>query len=78
MVRPPTRYGAFDAVKGASRGFSVNLANAAGNAVIADGHAVGTIVNDDQARAKRAHAHPLRRTFDVHSGKKQSAKMRRR
>jgi Calx-beta domain len=30
--------------------FTVNLSNAIGNATIADGHAVGTIVNDDRKR----------------------------
>jgi DNA-binding transcriptional ArsR family regulator len=37
--------------------FAVNLANAAGNATIADAQAVGTIVNDDRkpARHKRTH-----------------------
>jgi hypothetical protein len=34
--------------------FTVNLANAAGNATIANGHALGTIVNDDRKHAKRA------------------------
>jgi hypothetical protein len=32
--------------------FAVDLARATGNAAIADGHAVGTIVDDDRARAK--------------------------
>jgi hypothetical protein len=32
--------------------FSVNLSNTAGNATIADGHAVGTIANDDRRHAR--------------------------
>ena len=35
--------------------FNLNLKNATGNATIADGHAVGTIVNDD-----RKHGHNFR------------------
>jgi Calx-beta domain-containing protein/WD40 repeat protein len=39
-----------DTIKEANESFSVNLTNVAGNATIADGHAVGTIVNDDRKR----------------------------
>jgi hypothetical protein len=35
--------------------FSINLANATGNAGISDGHAVGTIVNDDRRHARHGH-----------------------
>jgi C4-type Zn-finger protein len=40
-----------DTAREANETFTVNLANAAGNATIADGHAVGTILNDDRKRA---------------------------
>src|SRR4029450_7597360 len=33
--------------------FSVNLSNAAGNATLADGHATGTIANDDRRHGGR-------------------------
>jgi hypothetical protein len=41
-----------DTTKEANETFTVNLANASGNATIADGHALGTIVNDDRKPAK--------------------------
>jgi hypothetical protein len=40
-----------DTRKESNEAFTVNLANAIGNATIADGHAIGTIVNDDRNRA---------------------------
>jgi hypothetical protein len=40
-----------DTRKEANETFTVNLASAIGNATIADGHAIGTIVNDDRNRA---------------------------
>jgi Calx-beta domain len=39
-----------DTTKEPNETFNVNLANAAGNATIVDGHALGTIVNDDRKR----------------------------
>ena len=49
-----------DTRKEADETFNVNLADAAGNATIADGHAVGTIANDD-----RRHARHARHTFSL-------------
>jgi Calx-beta domain len=40
-----------DTRKESNETFTVNLSNAIGNATIADGHAAGTIVNDDRKRA---------------------------
>jgi streptogramin lyase len=45
-----------DTTKEANETFNLNLANVTGNATIADGHAVGTIVNDDRKRAPRGKA----------------------
>ena len=45
--------------------FTLNLKNATGNATIADGHAVGTIVHDDRKHGHNltlAHALPTHRT----------------
>jgi len=44
-----------DTTKEANETFTVNLANATGNATIADGQALGTILNDDRKAAKRTH-----------------------
>src|SRR5262249_34369740 len=41
-----------DTTKEANETFSVDLADAAGNATIADRHALGTIVNDDHKRPR--------------------------
>jgi NADPH:quinone reductase-like Zn-dependent oxidoreductase len=41
-----------DTTKEANETFTANLANATGNATIADSQAVGTIVNDDRKHAK--------------------------
>jgi hypothetical protein len=40
-----------DTTREANETFTLNLASAAGNATIADSHAIGTIVNDDHKRA---------------------------
>jgi hypothetical protein len=45
-----------DTVKEGNETFAVNLATVVGNASIIDGHAVGTIVNDDRKRASHKHA----------------------
>jgi len=49
-----------DTTKEANETFTVNLANATGNATIADGRALGTILNDDRKRAKLAHRRSAR------------------
>jgi hypothetical protein len=46
-----------DTTKEANETFTVNLANAAGNATIADAQAVGTIVNDDRKHANHKRTH---------------------
>jgi hypothetical protein len=46
-----------DTTKEANETFTLNLVNATGNATIADGHALGTILNDDRKRP------PHRRTL---------------
>ena len=45
-----------DTRKESNETFTVNLSNAIGNATIADGHAVGTIVNDDRKRGSHKFA----------------------
>ena len=45
-----------DRTKEPNETLSVNLSNAIGNATIADGHAVGTIVNDDRKRGSHKFA----------------------
>jgi large repetitive protein len=46
-----------DTVKEANETFSVNLTNATGNSSITDGHAVGTILNDDRHGGKHKSKH---------------------
>jgi Calx-beta domain len=55
-----------DTTKEPNETFAVNLANATGNATIADGHALGTIVNDDRKHAK--HERTLGRTLNAQTG----------
>jgi hypothetical protein len=49
-----------DTAKEPNETFTVNLANASGNATIADRYAVGTIVNDDRKRTKHKCVHGKR------------------
>jgi hypothetical protein len=60
-----------DTRKEANETFTVNLANAVGNATIADGHAVGTIVNDDRKRA--THRRTLGEALNYKAGKRLAA-----
>ena len=60
-----------DTVKEPNEALTVNLANASGNATIADGQAVGTILNDDRKPAK--HKRALSRALKVKAGKRHAA-----
>jgi len=63
-----------DTRKEANETFTVNLANAAGNATIADGHAVGTILNDDRKHA--THQRNLGKALNYKAAKRLAATMR--
>jgi hypothetical protein len=54
--------------------FNLNLANATGNATIADGQAVGTIVNDDRKRAP--HKRSLSNALNDKAAKRLAATVR--
>jgi hypothetical protein len=56
--------------------FNLNLANATGNATIADGQAVGTIVNDDRKHAP--HKRSLSNALNDKAAKRLAATVRRR
>ena len=51
----------------------MNLANATGNATIADGQAIGTIVNDDRKRA--THQRTLGKALNYKEGKRLAARV---
>jgi hypothetical protein len=60
-----------DTIKEGNETFAANLANATGNATIADAHAVGTIVNDDRKHAR--HKRTLGEALNYNAGKRLAA-----
>jgi hypothetical protein len=65
-----------DTRRESNEAFTVNLANATGNATIADGQAVGTIVNDDRKRAP--HKRSLSNALKDKAARRLAATVRRR
>jgi ribosomal protein L35AE/L33A len=63
-----------DTTKEANETFTVNLANATGNATIADGHALGTILNDDRKHA--THKRTLGKALSHTAGNRLAATVR--